>query len=259
MEERGEGYAENLPESGRKSLTAAGAGVDDYECSYDSENEEYQDSDFEEGEQHGWQDQDVERHLPDIYATSSSDYSPGRGTKMAGGVINSVSSVTGKSVRAMVGTLQPKSVTIEEIATTWKFEQVIGKPPGEVQKCAATVELRRDGTVVTTFRGREFVSEYTFRAHAWPRACSIEFEAVAFQGPWDEEPVLKFYRGVFSRKLMDPKIITLKGHIFDVTGKMMWKHRVRSGKFVGKQRRPMVAQRGKSKKSKSISEAKRKT
>lgn len=41
-------------------------------------------------------------------------------------------------------------------------------------KCAATVEFRRDGTVATSFDGRESVSEFTFRAHAWPRACTIE-------------------------------------------------------------------------------------
>ncbi|CAN0058884.1 unnamed protein product, partial [Discosporangium mesarthrocarpum] len=118
--------------------------------------------------------------------------------------------------------------------------KVVGKPAGRAGKCAATVEFRSDGTVMTTFRGQEFVSEYTFRAHAWPRVCTIEFEAVAFQGPWDPEPVLKFYKGEFSRKLMDPKIITMRGHIYDIRGNMMWKRRIRSGKFIGK-RRPTLA------------------
>ncbi|CAN0335644.1 unnamed protein product, partial [Hapterophycus canaliculatus] len=72
--------------------------------------------------------------------------------------------------------------------------QIIGKPPGRLTKCAATVEFRRDGTVATSFDGRESVSDFTFRAHAWPRACTIEFEAKAFQGPWDEEPVWKVYK-----------------------------------------------------------------
>ncbi|CAN0487830.1 unnamed protein product, partial [Ectocarpus sp. 12 AP-2014] len=73
-------------------------------------------------------------------------------------------------------------------------QKVVGKPPGRVTKCAATVEFRRDGTVATSFDGRETVSDFTFRAHAWPRACTIEFEAKAFQGPWDEEPVWKVYK-----------------------------------------------------------------
>ncbi|CAN0600738.1 unnamed protein product [Ectocarpus sp. 12 AP-2014] len=74
----------------------------------------------------------------------------------------------------MVHALQPKSVGLGEILDTWKIEQVVGKPPGRVTKCAATVEFRRDGTVATSFDGRETVSDFTFRAHAWPRACTIE-------------------------------------------------------------------------------------
>ncbi|CAN0428318.1 unnamed protein product [Ectocarpus sp. 12 AP-2014] len=115
-------------------------------------------------------------------------------TKATGGVMKSVGKATGKSMKAMVHALQPKSVGLGEILDTWKIEQVVGKPPGRVTKCAATVEFRRDGTVATSFDGRETVSDFTFRAHAWPRACTIEFEAKAFQGPWDEEPVWKVYK-----------------------------------------------------------------
>ncbi|CAM9732899.1 unnamed protein product [Ectocarpus sp. 4 AP-2014] len=164
-------------------------------------------------------------------------------TKATGGVMKSVGKATGKSMKAMVHALQPKSVGLGEILDTWKIEQVIGKPPGRVTKCAATVEFRRDGTVATSFDGRETVSDFTFRAHAWPRACTIEFEAKAFQGPWDEEPVWKVYKGSFSRKLLDPKIIMLEGTIYDVTGKMMWKRRVKSGKFTAR-RRPSRVTRG---------------
>ncbi|CBJ31970.1 conserved unknown protein [Ectocarpus siliculosus] len=164
-------------------------------------------------------------------------------TKATGGVMKSVGKATGKSMKAMVHALQPKSVGLGEILDTWKIEQVVGKPPGRVTKCAATVEFRRDGTVATSFDGRETVSDFTFRAHAWPRACTIEFEAKAFQGPWDEEPVWKVYKGSFSRKLLDPKIIMLEGTIYDVTGKMMWKRRVKSGKFTAR-RRPSRVTRG---------------
>lgn len=57
-----------------------------------------------------------------------------------------------------------------------KQTKVIGKPPGQVTRCAATIEFRRDGTVVTSFDGRESVSDFNFRAHAWPRACTIEVQ-----------------------------------------------------------------------------------
>ena len=52
--------------------------------------------------------------------------------------------------------------------------KVIGKLPRRVTRCAATVEFRRDGTVATSFEGRETVSEFTFRSHSWPRTCTIE-------------------------------------------------------------------------------------
>ncbi|CAN0152776.1 unnamed protein product, partial [Ascophyllum nodosum] len=114
--------------------------------------------------------------------------------KKTASLMKSVGSATGRSVKAVVQTLQPKSVGIGEILDTWKIEQVIGKLPRRVTRCAATVEFRRDGTVATSFEGRETVSEFTFRSHSWPRTCTIEFEARAFQGPWDEEPVWKLYK-----------------------------------------------------------------
>eukprot|EP00904_Undaria_pinnatifida_P001504 jgi/Undpi1/11354/HiC_scaffold_30.g13651.m1 len=153
-----------------------------------------------------------------------------------GGMMKSVGSATGKSMKAMVHALQPKSVGLGEILDTWKIEQVIGKAPGRLTRCAATIEFRRDGKVVTSFNGRESVSDFSFRAHAWPRSCTIEFEAKAFQGPWDEEPVWKLYKGSFSRKLLDSKIITLEGAIYDMTGKMLWKRKVKSGKFNARRR-----------------------
>lgn len=54
------------------------------------------------------------------------------------------------------------------------FQKVIGKAPGRLTRCAATIEFRRDGKVVTSFNGRESVSDFSFRAHAWPRSCTIE-------------------------------------------------------------------------------------
>lgn len=50
-------------------------------------------------------------------------------------------------------------------------------------------------------------------------------------------------KGSFSRKLMDPKIITLDGSIYDVSGKMLWKRKVNSGNFTAR-RRPSRLSRG---------------
>lgn len=68
----------------------------------------------------------------------------------------------------------PRTKSTTRLHSPPKKQKVIGKPPGRVTKCAATVEFRRDGTVATSFDGRETVSDFTFRAHAWPRACTIE-------------------------------------------------------------------------------------
>ncbi|KAG5184377.1 hypothetical protein JKP88DRAFT_277156 [Tribonema minus] len=70
-----------------------------------------------------------------------------------------------------------------------------GHVGGHVVPCVATLELRADGAVATRFQGRDLLSDFEFTAHAWPRACAIAFEARAFQGPRDPEPVLMRYKG----------------------------------------------------------------
>lgn len=49
--------------------------------------------------------------------------------------------------------------------------------PGELERCEATVEIRKDGSVVTFFEGRELVSEFLFKERQWPRSCIIEVRA----------------------------------------------------------------------------------
>ncbi len=68
----------------------------------------------------------------------------------------------------VVHTLQPRQVDLEEIAVRWKLEQTLDqeggsgkrddyhqRPPNE--KCVATIQLRRDGTVMTRFEGKDVV------------------------------------------------------------------------------------------------------
>jgi hypothetical protein len=121
-----------------------------------------------------------------------------------------------QTVKGIVHTLQPKQVDLHEIAVGWKLEQTVTRAGRAPEHCVATIELRRDGTVRTRYRGEEMITDYTFRQHSWPRACTIEFDAYAFQGPHDPEPVLKHYKGEFSRNLMDSSIITMKGAIYDL-------------------------------------------
>ncbi len=71
----------------------------------------------------------------------------------------------------IVHTLQPRQVDLEEIAVRWKLEQTLDqeKGSGSIQndynsrraspneKCVATIQLRRDGTVMTRFEGKDVV------------------------------------------------------------------------------------------------------
>lgn len=56
-------------------------------------------------------------------------------------------------------------------------------------------------------------------------------------------PLLSLPQGSFSRKLLDSKIIMLDGTIYDVMGKMMWKRRVKSGKFTARRRPSRLSSR----------------
>lgn len=50
----------------------------------------------------------------------------------------------------------------------------VSERPGELERCEATVEIRKDGSVVTFFDGRELVSDFLFKERQWPRSCIIE-------------------------------------------------------------------------------------
>ncbi|CAN0060510.1 unnamed protein product, partial [Phaeothamnion confervicola] len=151
-------------------------------------------------------------------------------------MLKGVGQLTGRTMKGMVHLLQPKAVALPEILTAWKLEQQLGRPPGRVQRSAATVGFRRDGTVAVHYDGVEMLTEFKFYPRRWPRACSIEFDARAWQGPRDGAPVLKHYRGEFVRNLMDPRVITIEGVIYDVRGNALWKKRIKSGTFVAKRR-----------------------
>jgi hypothetical protein len=45
-----------------------------------------------------------------------------------------------------------------------------------------------------------------------------QFEAKAFQGPYDREPQLMFYKGYVKRGLVNSKQVRIEGKIYDVKG-----------------------------------------
>lgn len=140
--------------------------------------------------------------------------------------------ITSSSVGKVAGLFQPnKYVSLREVLGVWKVKQKITEPGGEVERCEATLEIRKDGTVVTFFEGKELVSEFLFKERQWPRSCIIEFEARAFQGPYDREPQPKFYKGYVRRSLMNAGSVRLEGKIYDVQGTFFWRQKRQVGKF----------------------------
>ena len=90
--------------------------------------------------------------------------------------------------------------------------------------CAANVEFTPRGDVLVNYQNQTYETTYLFRERSWPQSCTIEFEARAFQGPQDEEPVLMRYKGFFRRKLVDANVIKIVGYIYEVPRKgRMWR------------------------------------
>lgn len=148
------------------------------------------------------------------------------------GLFKGAAKLTSNSVGKVAGLFQPnKYVGLREVLGLWKVKQKIALPGGEPERCEATLEIRKDGSVVTFFEGHELASEFLFKERQWPRACIIEFEARAFQGPYDREPQLKFYKGYVRRSLMNAGVVRLEGKIYEVQGTFFWRQKKQVGKF----------------------------
>jgi hypothetical protein len=78
----------------------------------------------------------------------------------------------------------------------WRMEQEVELRKGATVTCPATIEFTEQGQVITAFEGKLFTSEYKFTERPWPRKCTIQFEATAFQGPNDKEPVSYLYTDI---------------------------------------------------------------
>lgn len=125
----------------------------------------------------------------------------------------------------------------DEIYGIWRFDQCIG-----TSACAANIEFTFSGDAITRFDDGSSQSGYLFQSKSWPRSCSIEFEADAFQGVEDDRPVRYYYKGYFRRKLADKSVIKIVGKIYEVK-KRFWKGKdgpgvagVEVGSFVARKR-----------------------
>mmetsp|Transcript_8094 Transcript_8094/g.11920 ORF Transcript_8094/g.11920 Transcript_8094/m.11920 type:complete len:372 (+) Transcript_8094:122-1237(+) len=114
----------------------------------------------------------------------------------------------------------PKHVTRSDITGVWRFDQQVGPPPdGPFTSCAANVEFTHRGDAITTYEDNKNYTPYKFTEKKWPRSCTIEFTANAFQGPKDDKPVTMFYKGYYRRKMADKNVIKIVGNIYEIEEK----------------------------------------
>eukprot|EP01041_Mallomonas_annulata_P012802 gene12802-26989_t len=147
-----------------------------------------------------------------------------------------IMSVSKKSMKSGFDLLAGKHVTLNQFAGKWKFSQDVEIKPDIIYSCPATIQFLQNGTVITKFNDKEYITKFKFTERPWPRACTIKFDAYAFLGPTDTEPIHLFYSGYFKRSLFNKKLLLMRGKIYRMTGKI-WKRREKCGKFKATQRR----------------------
>ena len=159
------------------------------------------------------------------------------GLESATGLMNMALKLTKGSVKAAVDLCANKHVSPMLIVGRWRLQQEIEVRKGVFVACPATIDLLDDGSVITTCDGQEYKSEYIFKERAWPRKCTISFQARAFQGNKDKEPVAMFYKGYFKRSIMNPSVVLIRGKVYRLSGKMFFKRQERCGRFKATKKR----------------------
>ena len=139
--------------------------------------------------------------------------------------------MTKKSFKSSVDFLASAHVIQSKILGKWRLHQDVEVRKGVILSCPATIEFLDDSTLLTFFNDEEYKSEYSFKEKNWPQKCSISFNAKAFQGPKDLEPVNLYYHGYFKRSLLNPNIIFIRGKVYSLKGKSFWKQQKKIGKF----------------------------
>ena len=164
-------------------------------------------------------------HIHNKKKKTKKNYAAAKASSLA----NSALKFTKSSVKSVIDFVAAKHVTVKQIVGKWKMLQEI-KVRSKVITCPATIEFLKNGTVLTFFNGKEYLSEYTFTENSWPQSCKIQFTAYAFQGPKDVEPRKMVYKGYFKKSLLNAGVIMIRGKIYRQEGKL-WKSNVKCGKF----------------------------
>ena len=154
-----------------------------------------------------------------------------KGIESASSVVDMAMKLTKGTVKSAIDLCSTKHVNQRQITGKWRLQQEIELRKGSIINCPASIELLKDGTVISYFNDQEFQSQYIFKEREWPRKCTIEFNCKAFQGPGDTEPRNMYYRGYFKRSIMNPNLIFVRGKVYRLSGKMFWKKQNKIGKF----------------------------
>lgn len=179
---------------------------------------------------------DTRRHRdgirpPKVPRKKSSNSLIEKGVDFSSGAASFAVKMTKGSIKSAVDLVAAKHVTLRQICGKWRISQEIEIKKGIFVNCPATIEIKEDGTVTTIFDGQEYKSEFIFKERSWPRKCTIQFNARAFQGPGDAEPRNMFYKGFFKRSLLNPNVVFIRGKVYRLSGKMFWKAQNKCGKF----------------------------
>ena len=145
--------------------------------------------------------------------------------------------ITKGGVKAAVDLVSAKHVSSSQIAGKWRMEQEVQISKGASVTCPASLEFTEDGQVLTSFEGKVSTTGYKFTERPWPRKCTIQFEAAAFQAPGDKEPVVMYYKGHFKKSMMNPNVVLIRGRVYKFEGSMFWKKQKKCGTFKATQKR----------------------
>jgi len=241
------GYDDNDDDEGPDTVAAEGedGDEDDEVNGDDGEEDEEEDHDDDGGNDDDDEDEDEDEEdggrassrTPSSKKRRKSANVLSKGLESASDLANMAMKLTKGSVKAAVDLCANKHVTLMQIVGKWRLQQEIEVRKGAFVACPATIELHEDGSVVTICDGQEFKSEFTFKERAWPRKCTISFQARAFQGTKDKEPVPMFYKGYFKRSIMNPNVVLIRGKVYRLSGKLFFKRQERCGKFKASKRR----------------------
>jgi len=160
--------------------------------------------------------------------------------------------------KGTVDLLAGKHVYLDQILGKWRLMQdvEVGRGAQAIVSCPATIELCDGGEARSYFGDAECVTQFTFRERAWPKYCTVSFEAEAFQGPQDDTPVRMLYRGRFKKSILNPNVIFVRGTMYRVSRNVFGaKRRTKCGKF--KMTQTLVGSSSKTSDDKSSSSSKR--